>query len=67
MAIRVEKVGDNQYLADTSPPHSREILRITNPITAQELFDVLEENGSHPVDVADALEEADPIWKSYFD
>ena len=66
MTLTIRKASDNCYLASTSPPHTREAWKTEEPVDVRTLFAELENRGCHPIDVADALAEVDPSWKSQF-
>ena len=64
--LTVEKVGDG-FAVEVSPPHSREVWRTREPISATDVLERLSDLGCHSTDITDALSAADPVWTEAHD
>jgi hypothetical protein len=60
MPINIYK-ADDKYLVSVSPPDGP-LWRSKEPMTPDEIFDTLIDQGCHTTDISDALYAADPFW-----
>lgn len=65
MPIRIQRVK-SQYQAEVTPPHGGDrSWNSPEPMSLNSLIQALLDHGCHQVDIADALQEADPGWLSH--
>lgn len=67
MPITVYK-RDDKYDVIVSPPHAGgRHWRSSEPLTANQVVQKLEELGCHQTDIGDAMFDADPLWMNRLD
>ncbi len=62
MPITVRKIEDDLYFVSASPPDADKEWSPAEPRSGREVTKVLQELGCHQMDIADAMNEADPKW-----
>lgn len=62
MALKILRVSDDLYSVSATPPDVRQEWSPAEPVSGRHLTRELIERGAHQVDVADAMNDADPDW-----
>jgi hypothetical protein len=62
VALKIQRVADNRYEAEISPPHTEATWKTDAPMEREALIARLEELDCHPRDAYDALHDADLRW-----
>jgi hypothetical protein len=62
MSLVLEKISDDRYTAQATPPHVRAAWSTTDPLPVRRLIEELRQRGAHQRDIGDALYEQDPNW-----
>jgi hypothetical protein len=59
--ILIEKVAGG-YIAKSTPPHTRDVFRIDEPCSRDDLIHALRQRGAAPGDIGTAFDIADQEW-----
>lgn len=62
MALKIVRVSDDLYSVYATPPDVRQEWSPAEPVRGRHLTRELIERGAYQIDVADAMNDADPDW-----
>jgi hypothetical protein len=60
--LSVKKVAEDLFEAAATPPEVNVAWSTSEPVSARKLVKQLTDKGCHTIDIADALNEQDPMW-----